>query len=155
METRGPVRIPAPGIPVEISSTRRAVTDRDGSFSIGSLPEGTYVLNVNGPFHEPLITNVRIEGDTRLDLEIVPLPVYTVSGVVYEDTEEGPVPVAGVLVNNSAIHDSARSDTNGAYRVSALRGVAGIDFSKSGYLSQVHTIAMEGDVRLDVKLVRR
>ena len=155
MEARAEVRTPARNIPVEISPTRRTVTDSAGNFSIPGLAEGTYVLHVRGPFHEPLSTTIRIQGDTRIDLEIVPLPIYAVSGIVYEDTEDGPIPVPGVFVNNSDIHDSARTDATGAYRVLALRGVAQISFSKSGYVDQARAIVMEGDVRLDVKLIRR
>ena len=86
---------------------------------------------------------------------IVPLPIYALSGLVYEETDDGPIPVPGVLVNNSEIHDSARTDANGACRVLALRGVTPISFTKPRYLEQVRSIVMEGDVRLDVKLVRR
>jgi len=155
MEARVEVRTPARNIPVEISPTRRTVTDSAGNFSIPGLAEGTYVLNVRGFLYEPMSTTVRIQGDTRIELEIVPTPVFALSGIVYEDTEDGPIPVPGVYVNNSEIHDSTRTDTTGAYRVLALRGVAQISFTKSGYVDQAAAIVMEGDVRLDVKLVRR
>ena len=85
----------------------------------------------------------------------MPLPIYAVSGTVYEDTEDGPIPVPGVFVNNGEIHDSARTDATGTYRVLALRGAAQISFSKSGYVDQTRAVVMEGDVRLDVRLVRR
>lgn len=155
MEARAEVRTPARNVPVEISPTHRTVTDSAGTFSIPGLVEGTYVLHVRGPFHEPLSTTIRIQGETRIDLEIVPLPIYAVSGIVYEDTEDGPIPVPGVYVNNSDIHDSSTTDATGAYRVFALRGMAQISFTKSGYLGQARSIVMEGDVRLDVNLVRR
>jgi len=155
VEARGDVRTPARNIPVEISPTHRTVTGSDGSFSIRGLAAGTYELQVRGEFYEPLITTVRIEGDTRIDLEIVPLPVYAVSGIVYEDIGNGQVPVPGVLVNNSDIHSSATTDASGAYRVFALRGTAAISFTKAGYVGQGYSLVMERDVPLDVKLVRR
>ena len=135
--------------------THRTLTDRAGNFSIPGLTAGTYRLHVRSPLHEPLSATVPLQGDTRIDLEIEVLPVYAVSGIVYEDTEDGSTPVPGVFVNNSDIHDSARTDETGAYRVLALRGVAQISFSKSGYADQARAIVMVGDVRLDVKLVRR
>ena len=161
MEVRADVRTPARNIAVDISPTYesptswRTVTNSAGHFSIPGLAEGTYVVNVRGWLYEPLSTTVRIQGDTWIDLEIVPLPIYAVSGTVYEDTEDGPIPVPGVYVNNSEIHDSGTTDANGAYRVFALRGGASISFSKNGYVEQAHTIVMESDVRLDVRLVRR
>lgn len=155
MEARAGVRSPARDVAVEISTTHRTVTDRAGNFSIPGLAEGTHVLHVRGFLYEPLSTTVRIQGDTRIDLEIVPLPIYAVSGTVYEDTEDGPIPVPGVFVNNGEIHDSARTDATGTYRVLALRGAAQISFSKSGYVDQTRAVVMEGDVRLDVRLVRR
>ena len=148
------MRIPAWQIPVEISTTHRTETDREGNFSIPGLVEGTHVLNVRAVGYEPLSTTVRVQGDTRIDLEIVALPFYTVSGIVYEDTRNGPIPVPGVWVNNSETHDSTRTDETGAYLVYAPRGVAYISFSKSGYVNEGREIVMEGDVRLDVKLVR-
>ena len=155
MEVREGVRSPARNIAVEISPTHQAVTDSAGHFSIPGLAEGAYVLRVRDMFYEPLSTTVRIQGDTRIDLEIVALPVYALSGIVYEDTEDGPIPVPGVFVNNAEIHSSARTDEAGAYRVLALRGVAQISFSKSGYVDHARVVVMEGDVRLDVKLVHR
>lgn len=155
MEARAEVRTPATNIPVEISPTHRTVTDSAGNFSIRGLAEGTYVVHVSAFLYEPLSTTVRIQSDTRVDLEIVPRPVYALSGFVYEDTEDGPLPVSGVRVNNSEIHDTATTDAAGAYRVFALRGAALISFTKPGYLEQVRSLVMPGDVRLDVKLVRR
>jgi len=155
MEARAGGRSPAWNVTVEISPRHLTLTDRAGNFSIPGLAEGTHVLHVRGFLYEPLSTTVRIQGDTRIDLEIVPLPIYAVSGIVYEETEDGPIPVPGVFVNNSDIHDSVRTDASGAYRVLALRGVAQISFSKSGYVDQARAVVMEGDVRLDVKLVHR
>ena len=155
IEVSDAARIPARNVPVEISPTRQTtVTDSSGTFSISGLVEGTYELRVTSLLHEPLSTTVQIQGATRIDLEIVPRPVYAVSGIVSEDTENGPIPVSGVLVNNSEIHSSFTTDANGAYRVFALRGGAYISFDKSGYVSQGHAIAMESNVLLDVKLVR-
>jgi carboxypeptidase family protein len=122
MEARAGVRSLAWNVSVEISPTHRILTDRAGNFSIPGLAEGTYALHVRSPLHEPLSTTVAIQGDTRIDLEIVVLPVYAVSGIVYEDTEDGPIPVPGVYVNNSEIHSSAGTDAAGAYRVLALSG---------------------------------
>jgi hypothetical protein len=144
MEARAGGRSPAWNVTVEISARHVTLTDRAGNFSIPGLTEGSYRLHVRSPLHEPLSTTVPIQGDTRIDLEVVVLPVYTVSGIVYEDTEDGPIPLPGVFVNNSDIHDSARTDATGAYRVLALRGVAPISFSKSGYVDQARAIVMEG-----------
>jgi hypothetical protein len=112
-------------------------------------------LRVGDLLYEPLSTTVVIQGDTWIDLEIVRRPVYALSGIVYEDTENGPIPLSGVLANNSEIHSSATTDATGAYRVFALRGMASISFTKAGYVSQERLIAMESDVLLDAKLVRR
>jgi hypothetical protein len=155
VETRAGVRAPAGNITVEISRTHRAVTDGAGNFSIPGLAEGSYELQVSDMFYEPLVTTVRIQGDTRIDLEIVPRAIYAVSGIVSENTANGPIPVPGVLVNNSEIHSSSTTDASGAYRVFALSGTAQISFTKADYVGQGYSLVMERDVRLDVKLVRR
>ena len=155
MAAFGEVRTPARNVAVEISQTQRAVTDSAGNFSIFGLASGAYALQVTAFMYQPLTTTVSINGDTRIELEIVPTPVFALSGIVYEDTKDGSIPVPGVYVNNSEIHDSTRTDATGAYRVLALRGAAYILFSKSGYVDQGRAVVMEGDVRLDVKLVRR
>lgn len=95
---------------------------------------------------------------------------YTLSGVVSERTAAGPVPVEGVLVMGYRCSrcegQESTTDRNGAYSISLYAGENDIWVIKNGYdvdgpppmrscenCSAI--VAINGDTRFDVELVRR
>lgn len=91
------------------------------------------------------------------DLGAMPAPIatFTVSGVIVEDTESGPMPLEGVTVENPATHGVAVTDGEGVYVMSGLTaGLAQLNISKDGYAAQFVEMMVDGNERIDVTLVR-
>ena len=92
-----------------------------------------------------------------------PLPLTVLWGVVYEKTEAGRVPVAGVHVEDSNTHWSSKTDAEGRYRLdftgvdrSWFPGFASLYIAKDGFKTMSRwDVTVAGDTRLDIELVRR
>jgi hypothetical protein len=94
----------------------------------------------------------------------------TLSGIVSERTVAGPVPVEGVLVAgfrcNGCEGQQSTTDSNGAYSISLYAGENDIWVFKNGYdvdgprpMQSCENcdaiVAINGDTRFDIQLVRR
>ena len=86
----------------------------------------------------------------------------TVSGIVYEKSAAGPRPVVGAVVESVYTHVAAVTDENGHYRLTYMTGGLGtpdgfdtIRVSKEGFETAVRSLVSNGDLRLDVELLRR
>ena len=140
---------------VWISSDFRGTTNLEGKYSIPALPAGTYSVRFTSLVHEITTRTVQIGADTTFDVELVPLKSFTLSGTVFEMTDAGPVPVAGVHVENSNIHDMWLTDERGFYSVTVHRGSIHLFVAKSGYRDGTRTVSIDGDTTLDIQLVRQ
>lgn len=135
-----------------------ATTDKNGLYNIPGLYTGSSSLSVSLVGYVTDTKSVTISGDTRLDIQLVPREIYTLSGVVSEMTPTGQVPVEGVLVWEDYFHAPATTDTNGFYR---FRGPYGtgltipLSFTKEGFQAKTGSVTVNGDTQLDVQLVRR
>src|SRR5687767_2923044 len=78
----------------------------------------------------------------------------TLSGVVYEVAEEGPLPVVGATVENRNTHAIDLTDANGVYRVPVSRGRVMLWVSKGRFFQKIE-VTVQGSRQLDVQLVRR
>jgi len=150
---------PVQGARVESSNPRRAATtDQTGSYRIDGVYAGPNSVRVSTEAHETVSRDVTIAGDTRLDIQVIQRATYTLSGVVSEMTSTGQVPVEGVQVDEGYFHAQVKTDTNGFY---SFTGPYGTDirnfvlFTKEGYLTATSEVAINGNTRLDVQLVRR
>ena len=102
----------------------------------------------------------------------------TLSGVVFEVTPTGPLPIEGAVVYcelcGEETHSWTRTDANGFYRFTGVWALGGIPTSvwigKDGFLDPVglqrptppnplgpgwREVPIDGDTRFDVELVRR
>lgn len=85
-----------------------------------------------------------------------PRPANTVSGVVTETAGGERVPVEGAVVRHSATGRSATTDSGGRYAITELPGsMATIIAIKDGYENAVAMVAVFGEARLDLQMVRR
>jgi hypothetical protein len=146
---------PASGIHVTIAPTLRVSTDTDGNYSISGVSVGNHVVQITSPFHEPLTRSVSIDSDTRLDVQVVRLPIFTLSGIVFELHDGVRVPVSGVHVENSNIHDATATDQDGEYKILVPRGTIDLFVAKPGYLTQNREVSIQSDTRLEIQLVRQ
>jgi hypothetical protein len=81
----------------------------------------------------------------------------TLFGTVTETTPTGPAPVAGAWVGSSVPGgwQSGVTDQNGLYRISGLiDGSTEVDVDNEGYQKFSKQVALNGDMRLDIDLVR-
>ncbi len=86
----------------------------------------------------------------------VPAATFTLSGVIFEATDSGDVPLEGVSVENSETHEVTVTDANGSYQVAGIpAGMARISLSKTGYEPQLKEVWLGGDAQLDAWMVRQ
>ena len=165
VERTGVSSVPVEGAIVShLAIGRSATTDRNGGYVIADVPGSiltTIVVTKDG--YQNTSRSVSVSGDTRLDLQLVRRPPDpTLSGLVYERTPSGQVPLAGAIVENSYTHGSTVSDASGHYRLvfktgelGATDGFASIRVSKEGFEAAIRELVPEGDTHLDIELVRR
>jgi hypothetical protein len=81
---------------------------------------------------------------------------YILSGVVFELTPTGVMPIEGVQVEEYDRHQFATTDQDGFYRISGVSaGRIGVGFEKEGYQSSRSTVTVNSDTRFDIQAIRR
>ena len=163
-------RRPVEGIVVrDASSAQRATTDRNGFYSLPGLHARATSIVVEGYGYVAVTRTLTISGDTQLDIEVVRFSFFTLSGVVFEEAEDGRVAVEGVQVYCDACgehgHTSSYTDAQGVYgfpEVSAGNTVLLV--WKAGYTVvggtplahfDMRNVSVQENTRFDIQLVRR
>ena len=164
---------PLAGVEVRESGLRlRATTDIEGRYRLLSVPAGLRLVEVSKWGYQTESTQVMVAADTELNLVVVPIPSYTLSGIVFETTPAGRVPVEGVWVYCDTCgspdgHTEAYSDTKGAYSFAwSINGAHPLLVRKGGFAlaspsgnlpgyAEIITPTVWGDTRFDIELVRR
>lgn len=150
---------PIEGARVEVSNPRlAATTDKSGSYRIDGVYAGPTSVRVSEFTYETVSRDVTIDGDTRLDIQVIQRATYTLSGVVSEVTPNGLAPVEGVEVWESYFHAPDTTDANGFYSFTGPYGTGisnSVQFTKEGYQTAMSDVTINGNTRLDIQLVRR
>jgi hypothetical protein len=168
-EDTGAASIPLQGALVTVSTaTQAAISDSGGSFRIEGLRAGTTTMSVTRSGYASSSRAIEIAGDTQSDMHISRLSVvtFTLSGIVYEDTAAGRVPVPEVEVYCDSCgspdgHTFVTTGGDGAYRFGwANNGATPLYVTKAGYRLAGSTGAqivapVNGDTRFDIQLVRQ
>jgi hypothetical protein len=164
--------IPVPDAMVSASSGRSAVTDGQGRYSLSGLTAATGSLSITKPGYVTAVRTLAMTADTQVDIRIERVPQYVLSGMVFEMTESGRVPVEGVELYCDSCgspdgHTFVYTDANGLYRLEwTLNGVHPLFVTKPGYaifdptgtLRDQHgriSATVDGDTRFDIQVVRR
>ena len=163
---------PIEGAKVAEQSGRTGVTDADGHYSISGLTETNRIISVSRNGYVTGTRTVTMSGDTQLDIRLERIQTYTLSGVVFEITEDGQRPLEGVELYCDSCgspdgHTFVYTDANGFYSLSwTTNGVHPLFVTKAGYtilhpagtqpdpLGRV-SATVRGDTVFDVQLVRR
>jgi hypothetical protein len=136
------------------------MTDGNGYYSIPGLTAATSGIVVTKYPYKQERRSLSLTGDTRLDLQLVRLAPYHLSGLVSELTPTGPVPVEGALVTGSFDYPTT-TDSNGFFRIPVeLYGgddsyINRLYVSKDGYQTYERDMTFTSDTQLEVQLVRR
>ena len=120
---------------------RRGTTDDQGFYSIPGVEALSFGNSITATKagYKAETTNLTLKADTRVDFQLARTAIYTLSGVVAEQTSAGLVPVAGVRVEEYsmpcdqrvtgcvgfgggeiAIVQSTTTDKNGVYSIPGL-----------------------------------
>jgi len=170
MTPTGPA--PIEGARVVDASGRSAATDGDGSYSISGLPASSRTISVTRNGYLTGTTTITMTGDTELDIRLERIQTYVLSGVVFEITDAGRVPLEGVELYCDSCgspdgHTFVHTNADGFYRLEwTANGVHSLFVSKAGYQifdptgTRVDAIGridapVRGDTAFDVQLVRR
>lgn len=167
----GPMPIEGAHVRLDISTYRyETVTDRDGRYRLTKLSDGRGTVTTTLEGYDADMKSISIDGDVLLDIRIAPRLSYTLSGVVYESTPSGPVPIEGVEVycdscGSPVGHTWVYTNTAGFYSLSwAFNGTHPLFVTKAGYeiadpnLRDGYgriTATVRGDTRFDIQLARR
>ena len=171
MTTDGPAAVQGARVE-ELTSGRSAMTNASGHFNIAGLPATTCSLSITKEEFVPATTSVLLNSNTQLDIQLDRKPTFTLSGVVFEATPEGNVPIEGVEVycdscGSPVGHTFANTDADGFYSFAwAANGVHPLFVTKDGYtlfdptgrlqdrLGRI-SATVNGDTRFNIQLVRR
>lgn len=161
--------IPVEGVRITESGTHTfAQTDSRGAYRLGGLRRSIFDLSMSAPGYVNATKAVTSRSDLQLDLRVVRVASFVLSGMVYESTAGGRVPLAGVVLycdgcGSPVGHTYETTDADGLYRFAwTLNGRNWIQFiSKDGYryAGPIETFGIPGNVnggtRFDIELVRR
>ena len=168
MTETGPV--PVEGMRVTVSSTTlSAMTDANGLYSIPGIKTTSSAVSATKDGYTTVTTVVTATADTRLDIRVARIVTYTLSGMAYEQTPEGRVPIPGIVLYCDACgdpqgHTFMTTDADGLYSFSWVRsGTTYLQvMGKEGYvyvgpapINLGVPITTIGDTRFDVEFVRR
>ena len=164
---------PAPieGAKVVDASGRSAATDGDGSYSIAGLPASSRMISVTKGGFLTGTRTITMTGDTELDIRLERIETYVLSGVVFEITDAGRVPLEGVELYCDSCgspdgHTYVRTNGDGFYSLEwTANGVHPLFVTKAGYeifdpngardaIGRI-SATVRGDTVFDVQLVRR
>jgi hypothetical protein len=162
--------MPVEGARVMVSLTvQSAITDANGFYSIPGVRVSTAFVTVIKDGYVQVNTPLTATTDTRLDLRVVRIAYYTLSGMAYEVTPAGRVPIAGVVLYCDGCgspdgHTFVTTDADGLYNFAwVLPGITYLQvMGKEGYryVGPPSTdlgvpVTTVGDTRFDVEFVRR
>lgn len=149
---------------LEIGSFRLdALTDAQGLYSMTGLYEGSSSITTSRDGYDTDTRRATVSGDMRLDIGVVPRVPHTVSGVVFEMTPSGRVPIEGVFVTGSWDYP-VTTDSQGSFLLDTCGDSPclfyngdrlSIYLSKDGYQQVERDLRINGDTRFDIQLVRR
>lgn len=99
-------------------------TDLAGEYKTGIATAGTYDIMISKPGYEPQVVSVDLENGevTNLNVALVPLTPFEVTGKVVDEATGNPIADAQVSISNEDFDFNTLTDTNGDYTLSIFEG---------------------------------
>jgi len=145
-------------VEVEIQSEQvnQAATDTRGIYKTGQAAAGTFDVTFSKFRYRPKTVSTTLENGelTTLDVELEPLPTYTISGQAVKQSDGSPVPNAQVIVINENGRSTAETNAQGEFVVEdILEGSYTIYAGAWGYQQREITNAfVDTDNNLTIEL---
>ena len=160
--------MPVEGVRITASGTSTSVqTDSTGAYRLSGLRRSTLDVTAFAPGYVLVTKSVNATSDLQADFRLV-RSGSVLSGMVYETTPDGRVPLDGVVLycdgcGSPVGHTFVTTDADGLYRFGwTLNGKNWIQFhSKDGYRyagpiePNGIPVNVNGDTRFDIELVKR
>jgi hypothetical protein len=156
---------------MELSTRGFALTGDDGSYTLAGLRAMNTNVSVSKSGYVTQAKALAVTGDTRLDIVISRSPIpqtYVLSGLVYEVTAAGRVPIDGVVLycdscGSPVGHTFVTTDAEGLYSLSwvwpgvtYLQVIGKTGFKYEGPIQSLGIpVTINGNTRFDIELVRR
>lgn len=148
----------------------QASTDRNGRYMAHVPPARVFVTAWHPPDqHQPCLASAAIDGDTTLDVHVVPTGSTSTSivkesplitGIVYETTAQGRMPLRGIYVSLDALPflevpvATTQTDETGRFVLCRVNAPVGLVVSGNGYQPWSQLISGTSDASLDIELRR-
>ena len=160
--------MPLEGVRITAIGTFTSVqTDAAGAYRLGGLRRSTLDVTAFAPGYELVTKSITARSDLQADFRLA-RSGFVLSGIVYETTPAGRVPLDGVVLycdgcGSPSGHTFVTTDAKGLYRFAwTNNGKTWIQFvSKNGYrydgpIEQLGIpVNVNGDTRFDIELVKR
>lgn len=151
------------------SSGRTAMSDSSGFYSIPGLSRTTSSVVVSKSGYVSETKLVLMSSDTKLDVELNRVGGFILSGVVFEVTDAGEVPIEGAELYCDSCgspigHTFVSTDANGSYSLAwTANGNHTLYVTKAGYrifdpapaTQDMINATVRGDTRFNIRLARR
>ena len=150
---------------VDGASSKSTTTDERGRYSLVGLRAADSIISSTKAGYLSDRRPVTINGATRLDIEVARDQPYTLSGVTFEVTEAGRIPVAGVSLYcdgcGESGHTGLTTDADGFYLFPFVYPtVQYLQVGKIGYRTVLPSalpgipVTVKGHTRFDIQFVR-
>jgi hypothetical protein len=160
---------PVDGVKIQESGTRSFVlTDATGTYRLGNLRLPSFTIVISKAGYDSITTPVTATSDVQINRRITRFLAFVLSGLVYETTPSGRVPLNGVVLYCDGCgspdgHTFVTTDANGLYAFEWTRnGKNWIQFvSKDGYryAGPIELfgipVTVDGNTTFDIELVKR
>jgi choice-of-anchor B domain-containing protein len=129
------------GALIEITGTAASkLSDAIGEYKTGLLAAGLYDVEISkAGYQDKVITGVSLANGvlTILDVQLSPLPTFSVSGTVLDSLSGLPLENASVLISNTDFTFNSLTDLNGEFLINGIiAGNYDISAGKWGYVTR-------------------
>jgi len=140
---------PLQGVQIKINSIKpgETVTGGSGEFSMGSADTGMVSITFKKSGYQPkeLDVNLVREQTTPLNVQLVPLKRYTISGQVLDAASGAPIADAQIVVYSDTYEERKESNSEGKFEIDSYEGNVIIAAGKWGHVHQFIELKLNKD----------
>jgi choice-of-anchor B domain-containing protein len=150
---------PINGATVAISATElnEGSTDAIGEYKTGLATAGTYNVTYAAAGYLPETVSVTLENGvlTIKDVQLTPLPGFTVSGTVLDELSGNPIQGASVVVYNNDFTFNLTTAANGTFSInSVIQGDYSVIAGKWGHRAKLENANVSAPLNFTIELER-